>query len=161
MQPLRAFVDELPELQREAMRVAVVVLVARADPPESRDLVALLLGELLRFALLLAESAARQVVVDRRQLARGFGGHAGLLAFAPAGFRLAPLAVQKYQQLLARRLHAILAERELRGRLAFSQQPDAVAQALRDLAQVQIARLLQAGARRRRETLGTAVAGQV
>src|SRR5581483_3426248 len=88
------------------------------------------------------------VVVDRRHLRAGLGGRpvdAPLEAARRLG--LAPLAVEIDQQLLARGLHAILAEREARRRLALAQQRDAVAQALRELARVQVARLLRRAGR--------------
>src|SRR5437868_3857417 len=76
------------------------------------------------------------------------------------GLSLAPLPEKKNQQLLARGLHAILAEREPRRRLALAQQADAIAQAFRELARVEIARLGRRG-RRRIEPLGDALARQV
>src|SRR5436309_6783297 len=59
--------------------------------------------------------------------------------------------------MLAGGLHAILAERELRRRLALAQQRDAVAQALGELAGVEIARLHCLAL----ATLGTGIACQV
>src|SRR5581483_2360276 len=72
---------------------------------------------------------------------------------------LAPLAVEIDQQLLARGLHAILAEREARRRLALAQQRDAVAQALRELARVQVARLLRRAGRT--AALRQAIGGEI
>jgi hypothetical protein len=54
---------------------------------------------------------------------------------------LEPLLVELSQQQLAARLHAVLAERELGGRLALPQEADAVAQALGELGDFQVARL--------------------
>ena len=54
---------------------------------------------------------------------------------------LAPLAIEEHQQMLAGGLDAVLAQRELRGRFALSQQADAVAQALGEALDVQVSRL--------------------
>src|SRR5260221_8826140 len=161
-QSLRALILELPALEGEAVRVAVVVFLARAHPAEGCDFLLLLLAELLLLAAgRLAERAPRQVVVDGGKLAAGFGRRAHRLAIRSAPrLGLAPLAIEEHQQLLAGGLHAVLAEGELGGRLALAQQADAVAQALGELAGVEIARL-GGGARRRVGALRTAIAGQI
>src|SRR5258706_6152493 len=117
---LRAFVLDLPMLVEEALGVAVLVFLARADAPESGDLLALLLREL---GLLVRRfgHAAGDVVVDARELAAGLRRRARRAALHHARrLRLAPLAIKVDQQLLARGLHAILAERELGRRLALA-----------------------------------------
>src|SRR3954468_16123611 len=52
---------------------------------------------------------------------------------------LAPLPKEKNQHLLAGGLYAVFPERKLRRRFAFAQQSDAVAQALGELARIEIA----------------------
>src|SRR5204862_824760 len=138
---LRALVLDLPVLDEKALGVAVLVFVARADTPEGRDLLALLLRELGLFSSRRAEHATRDVVVNAREL----GAHLRTGTRHPplgraARFGLAPLPVQIDQQVLAGGLHAILAERELGRRLALAQQRDPVAQALGELARIEVAR---------------------
>ena len=140
-QALRTLVLELPVLQHESVHDAVVVLVARADAAEGGDLVALLLAEFPDFARLL-EYAAGDVIVERRHVVAGHGGIGNPLPFrAPRLPDLAPLAIEKHQQMLAGGLDAVFAQREFRRRLALSQQADAVAQALGEALDVQVSRL--------------------
>src|SRR3954469_15316211 len=136
---LRALVLDRPVLDGEAVGFAVVVLVPGAHAAKSRDLVALLLRELLLVAGL-PERAPGEVVVNGDEVAAHVRGAAGALAIGhAAGLALAPLAVEENEKLLTRRLHAVLAKRQLGRWLSFAQQADAVAQALRELAGVEIA----------------------
>src|SRR5882762_2723420 len=145
---LGALVFDLPLLDGEAFGVAVLVFLARADASERGDLLALLRGELGVAAARGAEDAARDVVMDAGELAAGFRRRARRAPIDGArGLGLAPLAIEVDEQLLAGRLHAVLAERELRRRLALAQQRDAIAQALRELAPVEVARLARRGFR--------------
>src|SRR2546430_1315072 len=154
---LRTLVLDQPLLYGEALGVAVVVFLARADAAESGDFLALLRREL---ALLAGrfEDAARDVVVDASELAAGLRGRAGRAPVDGARrLGLAPLAIEVDQQVLAGGLHAVLAQRKLRRRLALAQQRDAIAQALRELAGIEIARFLGT----RFAPLGAAVARQI
>src|SRR5690606_41414927 len=130
---LRALVLDVPALEHVALHLAVVVFLAGAHPAEGGDLLALLLAGLLLRARL-PERPAREVVVDGRELAAGLRlGDGPPPHHGPGRLGLAPLPVEKDEELLAGGLHAVLAERELGGRLALAQQPHAVAQALRKL----------------------------
>src|SRR5258708_3199642 len=138
---LRALVLDLPLLDDEALGVAVVVLLARADAAEGGDFLFLLLCELAlrrrRF-----EDAAGNVVVNARKLVARLPRAPGGPPLARArGLRLAPLPIEIDEQLLAGRLHPVFAERELRRRLALAQQRHTVAQALGELAGIEGARL--------------------
>src|SRR4029079_8104818 len=68
---LGALVLDLPLLDDEALGVAVIVLLARADAPEGRDLLALLLRKLALLGGRL-EDAPRDVIVDACQLIARF-----------------------------------------------------------------------------------------
>src|SRR5581483_11700521 len=119
-----------------------VLLLARADAPEGRDLLALLLGELGLRHRWLAKDAPGDEVVDRGELVCRLRRARPAAPLDGAGrLSLAPLAEEEHEQLLAGGLHAVLPERELRWRLALAQQADAVAQALRELARVEVAHL--------------------
>src|SRR5207245_1454440 len=147
----------------DQLTVAEAPARTRAAPHHAQALRALVLE------LPLLEDGARRIfrtssregVINGLHVAgylRGIGGRAALEAHR---LRLAPLSEQEYQQLLARGLHAVLAQRQLRRRLALAQQVDAVFQALRQLAGVEVA---DAGTRLRRRTgysLRAALAGQV
>src|SRR5688500_6992618 len=130
--------------------LAAVVLVGRgADAPERLELLALLWRKLGMVERRPRHRAARDVVMDSRHFGAGLRGPRRVAAPGSARrLHLAPLAEQIHQQLLARGLHAIFAQRQLGGRLAVAQQPDAVAQAFRQLARVEEARLDDLGGAR-------------
>src|SRR3954467_14674697 len=108
---LGTFVLDVPFLDHEALGIAVVVFLARAHPAKRGDLLLLLRRQLgLRRRRL--EYAAGDVIVDAGELVarlRQALPHPPLAR--PGRLRLAPLAIEIDQQLLARRLHAVFAER--------------------------------------------------
>ena len=120
------------------MDLAVIGVVARCDPPEGGDLLALLGGQLGRIARLL-ERFAGHVIVDRHQTPdqqRGTGHDAAPL-FAP-GAPIAPVLVQAVQGLLAGGHHAIFTQTQLRRRLPLAQQDHPLLDRLRQVADVQM-----------------------
>ena len=155
-----AFVLHLPVLQQESVNRAVVVFVLGAYAPESRDLIALFLRQFLLRARL-AEDLAEDIVVDRGHVIAHHRLLRDGLALGARRARLAPLAIQKNQQLLARGLHAILPQRELGRRFAFAQQSNAVFKTLGQAAHIEIARIGDCTVARARKPLGRRVPGDV
>src|SRR5256884_7238474 len=159
-QALRALVLELPLLEDEARRIFPLSLLAPADPAERLHLLALFWRQLASLARV-AEPLSREGVMNGLHVAGYFRGIGSRVALEARRLRLAPLAEQEHQQLLARGLHAVLAQRQLRRRLALAQQVDAVFQALRQLAGVEVAESDTRPRRRTGYSLRTALAGQV
>src|SRR3990167_8181707 len=73
-QALRALVADVPLLEEVAVRVADLLLVPRADAPESLQLVALLLRQLSPGAGAPGQRPARHVVVDGGDIVAGLRG---------------------------------------------------------------------------------------
>src|SRR3989475_10742586 len=104
---LRALVLDQPLLYGEALGVAVVVFLARADAAESGDFLALLRRELALLARRF-EHPAGDVVVDPGKLAAGLRRRARRAPVDGARrLGLAPLAIEVDQQVLAGGLHAV------------------------------------------------------
>src|SRR5205807_1975346 len=132
----------------EARGIYRTRLLAAADAAERLHLLAFLQRQLAALTRV-AEPLSREGVMNGLHAAGDFRGVGSRPALEARRLRLAPLAEQEHQQLLARGLHAVLAERELRRRLAFAQKAHAVLKALRKLACIKVA---DAGTRLRRRT---------
>ena len=135
-QPGDALVLELPLLQRKAVNLAEILIIARGQTPKGGDLLALLRGHLFDFTRLLERLAANVIMhrhkthrdqrIARYRLAR-------LGAINPA---VAPVLIQVDQLLLATGHHTIFTQAQADRRLSLAQHDDAVLDRQRQFADV-------------------------
>ena len=136
-----ALVYELPRLDGRALPRGKRVLGALADMAEQLHVVRFLRRQVRAGG---AERAAADVKMRGVHAEANLRLFVGRIAwFAAAVIRAAPLDVEQHQQVLAAGLARIVAQAELRRRLALLQQRDHLAQRAADLFEVEIAQTRQ------------------